>query len=215
MKGTVLSSRLIRTRRRGFTIFEAILDDGTGSIRLVFFNQPYLARVLSAGRSVWAFGAPELASRTRHGLILQNPQYETEDETGGDALSVGRVVPIYRKLPGLPPRTRRRLVAKLLDELADRLPERLPDGVRKALALPSLAASLREAHFPGSGGGPADPEPWDARTSPFLSRLVFEEFLEFQITLVRRRRERRDVPRRASRRTPRSGSVSAASSRSR
>ena len=80
VKGTVLSSKLIRTRRPGFTIFEAILDDGTGSLRLVFFNQPYLARVLTAGRSVWAFGSPELASRSRHGLVLQNPQYETEDE---------------------------------------------------------------------------------------------------------------------------------------
>jgi hypothetical protein len=29
----VLSSRLIRTRRRGFTIFEAILDDGSGTLR--------------------------------------------------------------------------------------------------------------------------------------------------------------------------------------
>jgi ATP-dependent DNA helicase RecG len=194
VKGSVLSSRLLRTRRPGFTIFEAILDDGTGSVRLVFFNQPYLARVLTAGRSVWAFGAPEQATRSRHGLVLRNPQYETEDDGGGDALSVGRVVPIYRKLPGLPPRTRRRLVAKLLDEMADRLPERLPARVRAALDLPPLSASLREAHFPGSGGGPPDPGPWEARTSPFLSRLVFEEFLELQIALLRRRRERRGVP---------------------
>ena len=194
VKGQILSSKLIRTRRPGFTIFEAILDDGTGSVRLVFFNQPYLSRVLTAGRSVWAYGGPELASRSRHGLVLLNPQYETEDAAGADALSVGRVVPIYRKLPGLPPRTRRRLVARLLDELADRLPERLPDGVRRTLALPGLSASLREAHFPGSGGGPADPEPWETRTSPFLTRLAFEEFLEFQIALLERRRERAALP---------------------
>jgi len=85
-------------------------------------------------------------------------------------------------------------VARLLDELADRLPERLPDGVRRTLALPGLSASLREAHFPGSGGGPADPEAWETRTSPFLTRLAFEEFLEFQIALLERRRERAALP---------------------
>jgi len=190
--GTVLSARLIRTRRPGFTIFEALLDDGTGSIRLVFFNQPYLSRVLTEGRRVWVFGSPEPATRGRRGLVLQNPQYEPDDGAG-DPLSVGRVVPIYRKLPGLPPRTRRRLAARLLDELGDRLPDRLAPDLARRLGLPPLAAALREAHFPGSVGGPAEPGPWTGRTSPHLARLVLEEFLELQVALARRRAERTAV----------------------
>jgi ATP-dependent DNA helicase RecG len=194
VKGKVLSKRLIRTRRPGFTIFEAILDDGTGTLRTVFFNQPYLAQQFLPGRMLWVYGAPTLAARYRRGLVMENPQYEIEDDDETDPLSLGRVVPIYRKLPGLPPRLRRRLVAKLLDDLADRVPDRLPADLRARLALPPLAASLREAHFPGSGGGPADPGPWERRTSPHLVRLVFEEFLEFQIGLTRRRREHARVP---------------------
>ncbi len=161
-------------------------------MRLVFFNQPYLTRVLSAGRRVWVFGSPQLSGRGRRGLVMENPQYEPDDG-GGDPLSVGRVVPIYRKLPGLPPRTRRRLVAGLLDDLAPRLPERLPAPLRERLALPPLAESLREAHFPGSAGGAADPALWTDRTSRHLSRLVFEEFLELQVGLARRRAERAAV----------------------
>ena len=46
----VASSRLIRTRRRGFTIFEARLADDSGSVRGVWYNQGYLARVLTEGR---------------------------------------------------------------------------------------------------------------------------------------------------------------------
>jgi ATP-dependent DNA helicase RecG len=191
--GTVLSSRLIRTRRPGFTIFEALLDDGTGSVRLVFFNQPYLARALPAGRRVWVFGSAELAPRGRRGLVMQNPQYETDDGVG-DPLAVGRVVPIYRKLPGLPPRTRRRLAARLLDELGDRLPDRFPPVLRARLGLPALPAALREAHFPGSAGGPAEPGPWVDRTSPYLTRLVLEEFLELQVTLLKRRADRAAIP---------------------
>ena len=193
IRGTVLSSKLVRTRRASFTIFEAILDDGTGTVQLVFFNQPYLSRWLVAGRVLFAYGAATLAHRFRRGLVMDNPQIELEGE-GSDPLSVGRVVPIYRKLPGLSPRLRRRVVAGLLDALGPRLPERLDERLRSRLQLPSLAASLKEAHFPGSSGASPDPGPWEERSSPFLHRLVFEEFLEFQIGLARRRRELATVP---------------------
>ena len=88
---------------------------------------------------------------------------------------------------------RRRIVFHLLRNFTDHLPERLPAraGEQK---LPPLGESLREAHFPGSGGGPADAEPWTERTSPHLHRLVYEEFLEFQVGLQRRRAERDRVP---------------------
>ena len=222
VKGTVLSSRLIRTRRRGFTIFEAILDDGSGTLRLVFFNQPYMQRWMAPKKVFWVYGVATLAARHRHGLVMENPQIEEflegqvkgkerekdflegEESAGAggatsassvaDPLSVGRVVPIYRKLPGLTPRMRRRTVDYLLRNFADRLPERLPSSRAREQKLPSLGESLREAHFPGSGGGPADAEPWTERTSPHLHRLVYEEFLEFQVGLQRRRAERDRVP---------------------
>jgi ATP-dependent DNA helicase RecG len=198
----VLSSRLIRTRRRGFTIFEAILDDGTGSLRVVFFNQPYLQRWMAPKKVFWVYGVPTLLSRFRRGLGMENPQIEEfsegkegEGEGDSDPLSVGRVVPIYRKLPGITPRMRRRTVNYLLRNFAGDLPDRLrASRGREEKALPSLPDSLREAHFPGSAGGPADAEPWTERTSPHLHRLVHEEFLEFQVGLQRRRAERDRVP---------------------
>ena len=204
VKGTVLSARLIRTRRRGFTIFEAILDDGSGPLRLVFFNQPYLQRWLLPKKVFWVYGIATQAARFRRGLVMENPQIEEflEGEEGGgagtgggaDPLSVGRVVPIYRKLPGLTPRARRTFVFHLLRNLADRLPERIENSRAREQKFPSLADSLREAHFPGSAGGPADAEAWTERRSPYLQRLVYEEFLEFQVGLQRRRRERAAEP---------------------
>ena len=209
VKGEVLSARLIRTRRRGFTIFEAILDDGTGPLRLVFFNQPYLQRWMLPKKVFWVYGIATQAARYRRGLVMENPWIEEflEREEGGggggdgggaggaaDPLSVGRVVPIYRKLPALTPRARRTLVFHLLRSFADRLPERLPLSPREGPKLPSLSDSLREAHFPGSAGGSPDAEPWTERTSPYLHRLVYEEFLEFQVGLQRRRRSRAADP---------------------
>ena len=51
LTGTVVEARLVRTRRRGFSIYEATLEDESGRVGLVFYNQPWLARWLTAGRS--------------------------------------------------------------------------------------------------------------------------------------------------------------------
>ncbi len=165
-------------------------------------------------KTFWVYGVPTAAARYRRGLVMENPQIEEflegqgkekeflEGEEGRgqggaapEALSVGRVVPIYRKLPGLTPRARRTLVFTLLRRFADHLPERIDRSrAREQDGFPSLADSLREAHFPGSAGGAADAEAWTERTSPYLHRLVYEEFLEFQVGLQRRRAERDRVP---------------------
>jgi ATP-dependent DNA helicase RecG len=190
--GQVISANLVRTRRPGFTIFEALIDDGTGTLRLVFFNQAFLGNWVRPGIEMFAYGEATLGGSRRRGLVMENPQIEA-DSKDADPLSVGRIVPIYRKLPGLAPRTRRRLVAHLLDSLAGSLPDRLPPWVVSKFELPPLAASLKEAHFPGSSGGSPDPRLWEERKAPHLIRLIMEEFLEFQISLARRRREREAI----------------------
>ncbi len=191
LSGSISVARLVRTRRRGFSIFEATLEDESGSVDLVFYSQPWLARWLTPGARVFVHGRA-VAKRK---LVLESPHVESEPEDPDDAaLSVGRVVPIYRSLPGLPPRLRRRLVARALEEAAPKLPERIPAEIAARLALPPLVDALREAHFPGSAGGPADPRPFRERTSRHLRRLAFEELLELQVALARRRRAREACP---------------------
>ncbi|MBI5446712.1 MAG: hypothetical protein HY900_36520, partial [Deltaproteobacteria bacterium] len=169
LAGTVIEARLVRTRRRGFSIYEASLEDESGQVDLVFYNQPWLARWLTAGLRVFVHGRAVMKRR----VVLEAPYVEPEPDDEADAaLSIGRVVPIYRSLPGLPPRMHRRLVARALEEAAPGLADRLPEDVVRALGLPPLVASLREAHFPGSAGGPPDPGPWTDRTSPHLTRLA-------------------------------------------
>lgn len=191
LSGTVVDARLVRTRRRGFSVFEATLEDGSGTVGLVFYNQPWLARWLTQGLRIFVHGRAVMKRR----VVLEAPYVEQEPHDEEDAaLSVGRVVPVYRSLPGLPPRVRRRLVARALDEAAPEVPERFPADVVRLLGLPPVVESLREAHFPGSAGGPPDPGRWIDRTSPHLTRLALEELLEFQVALARRRRERARRP---------------------
>src|SRR5436190_4300814 len=50
--GRILSSGLRSTRRPGFKIFEALVRDDSGSLRLTFLNQPFLRDVFARGQRV-------------------------------------------------------------------------------------------------------------------------------------------------------------------
>src|ERR671917_2488980 len=85
------------TRRPRFKIFEMLVRDGTGSLRAIWFNQPFLNDVFRPHQRVVLFGKLEL---TPHGLQMQSPQYEIikeeEPDEGGtgseETLHTGRIV---------------------------------------------------------------------------------------------------------------------------
>src|SRR4051812_27679429 len=98
----VLSSGIRPTRRPRFKIFEMLVRDETGSLRAVWFNQPFLKDVFHAHQRVILFGKLELTS---HGLQMQGPQYEVlsddpadeavSDSPAAETVHTGRVVPVY------------------------------------------------------------------------------------------------------------------------
>ena len=78
--GEVLSCGIRPTRRPRFKIFEMLVRDSTGSLRAVWFNQPFLKDVFRPHQRVILFGKLELTS---HGLQMQSPQYEIRRSDAG------------------------------------------------------------------------------------------------------------------------------------
>ena len=182
----VVSSRLVRTRRRGLTIFNAILADESGSIKAVWYNQPYLARVFTADARVVVF-AKAAVDRSGRELVLENPDYErleADDETG---IHTGRIVPVYRKLGGLPSRALRSVMHGVLESLVDGdLPDPMPPEIRLRHGLLPRLAALRDTHFP-----PGDASMHDLASLRTRAQrtLAFEEIFLVQLGLARRRRD--------------------------
>src|SRR5205814_3559574 len=58
--GRVLACGLRSTRRPGFKIFEAAIDDGTGSLRAAWLNQPFLKDILARGQHIVLYGLVEM-----------------------------------------------------------------------------------------------------------------------------------------------------------
>ena len=182
----VVSSRLIRTRRRGLTIFTAILADDSGSIKAVWYNQPYLARVLTTDARVVVF-AKAAVDRSGRELVLENPDYErleADDETG---IHTGRIVPVYRKLGGLASRALRSVMHGVLEALREEdLPDPVPAEIRLRHRLSPRLTALRDTHFPPDDTSMAD---LALLRSKAQRTLAFEEIFLVQLGLARRRRD--------------------------
>ena len=123
---------------------EIVLEDGTGKIHAVWFNQSYIAKQLETGMEIILSGK---VSRYKQ-LQFTNPTYDVIDpNTAAESLHTGRLVPIYRRTDLLPLRTLRRIIravlpaAKLLDDF-------IPAKLAKTYQVLPAAEAVRILHFP-------------------------------------------------------------------
>ena len=181
----VESAKLIRTRRRGFSIFEAVVRDASGVVPAVWFNRPYLEQMLEPGRRVVLFAR---LIRDRYDRpVLDNPEYEVLDEDEAEGVHTGRVVPVYRRLGEIGSRTLRRILFQALSSIEPgSLAPSLPADVARRHGLTDdRLDALKRVHFPPAD---VDPEELAARRSPAHRALVFEEAFLLQLALAMRRR---------------------------
>jgi ATP-dependent DNA helicase RecG len=181
--GRVLACGLRSTRRPGFKIFEAAIDDGTGSLRVVWLNQPFLKDIFMRGQHVVLYGAIEM--RGAVSMQLTNPQYEILDDEDGETIHTGRIVPVYERTGAVTPKMQRRLVYDALQKLPAELPDHLPEEIRVRLGMPSRFAALHATHFPPDD---ASVEALNRFATAAQQRLIFEEAFIFQMGVAARRR---------------------------
>ena len=182
MCGTVVSCGLRLTRRPGFKIFNAVVRDGSGTLRVSWLNQPYMTDVIHRGAVVVLFG--EVTRREPGGLQLTNPQYELVDEEDADTIHTGRIVPVYEKAGSVTGRIQRRIVHDALRQLPAELPDLMPPWIINLMRLADWRTALVESHFPAPG---TDVAALNAFRTPAQLRLIFDEFLHFQLGLLLRR----------------------------
>ena len=172
VRGRIASARLRRIRR-GQTIFEVRLEDGSGHLQAVWFNQPYLAQQLSAGEEVILYGQVE--SRPR--LQMVHPELERVEPGEEESIHMGRIVPVYPLTSGISQRLIRQIIWTVLEGYGEETEEILPEPLRRSRQWPGVSQAIRDLHFPGS---------W-----PVLElaqqRLAFEELFLFELVLAQRR----------------------------
>lgn len=196
-RGEICSISGFSTRKRGMSVVEILVRDGTGSVRLKFFNQPYLSHVYRVGLKLVIYGQVKRDSYAHGALCLMNPECEILEDEKGPSIHSGRIVPIYRKVADLRGRTLRQVMYSIVCGLPADIADPLPDYLRKQLQLLPRQKALVQIHFPDLGAKPAgerakEVDALNQGLSPAHKRMIFEELFQLQvgIRMVRENRVR-------------------------
>ena len=142
-QGTVGELKEMRTYRKRISVIEGVLSDKTGSIKVVWFNQPYLKDTLPPGQKVFLAGK---VVRNTNGIHLQSPSYEKMTK---NPIHMARLVPVYQETRGVSSKWLRFVIHMVLSSL-ENIPDTLPSSLLKERGLPSFNNALQTIHFPNS-----------------------------------------------------------------
>lgn len=170
--GTVEDVRL-RPIRGGRKLVEAIVGDGTGSLRVTWFNQPWIAERLRPERAVVLSGkVDQYLGR----LTMNNPEWEPVER---QQLHTNRIVPVYPLTAGVTEKWLRRVINSVVTRLAALVVDPIPVGIRTSAQLVPLNTALTQIHFPDS---------WEDLKRA-QDRLAFDEMFLLQLAVLKQKLE--------------------------
>lgn len=153
-------------------IVEAVVSDGSGALRINWFNQVWIAKRLRSGAHVVISGKiDQYLGR----LVMNNPEIEPLEQ---QQLSTNRIVPVYSLTAQITQRWLRRLMNQVVTYWAARVQDPLPEGIRRSAGLVNLSTALQQIHFPDS---------WDTLKAA-RHRLAFDEIFLLQLGVLRQKR---------------------------
>jgi len=153
---------------------EAIVGDETGNVRVVWFNQPYLAKKLPTNTRIVLSGRVSLF-KGRH--VFESPEWELVEDK--DLIHTGRLVPVYSLTQGLRPRQVRKLLKEVLDQWAWQVEDFLPSELRKRCELLELPQAISQAHYPED----------EVAKDKARVRLAFDELFLLQLGVMSKKHD--------------------------
>ena len=178
--------RVIRADSRFYgrrRVFEAIVDDGSGILKAKWFK----------GREAFLRGAFKPEARViLTGEItgfpfdreMIHPDFEILNDQDDQLLHFKRIVPVYSETEGLPQKTLRRILWKVVRDFAHLVQSPIPgrsagNGVSWRSGRP-----VRQVHFPGND---QQMDLYQEMRSDAHRRLIYDEFFFFQLGMALRK----------------------------
>ena len=174
--GTISGLKTSRAFRKKIPMAEGVVTDNTGKIKIIWFHQAYLAKMIAEGSYVRIEGK---VSERNGVLYLSNPKIENAP----DLFSEGKthtLYPIYPETRGVSSnwiyhKIQNLFNSKILDELEDPIPK----SILETYKLPNLKTSLIYIHTPKK----------DGHAQAARKRFAFEEIFFIQLERQKMRHE--------------------------
>ena len=168
---TVMNTATRPIKGGRFQLTETIVSDGTGSLRLTWFNQPWIEPKLKPGTQISASGKLDMYLGR---LIMNNPEWEPLDQ---EHLHTNRIVPVYPLTAGVSSKMLRRIMNTTVSFWSSRLQEFIPDIILRSAGLVSIQEAIQNVHFPDT------PE----SLIRAKQRLGFDEIFLLQLGVIRQK----------------------------
>lgn len=157
-------------RVNGRIMVQCYIEDMTGRIKVIFFNQPYMKGVLQQAETLILKG--KLLTKNKR-KMFSNPRMIKEEEF--ETLTQIKLKPIYPLSKQLKLKALSGYVDQCLELMKGQIKDYLPDYVREEYNLASLSYAYEKIHYPIT----------EEDLEIARRRLVFDEFFLFQMAMVR------------------------------
>jgi ATP-dependent DNA helicase RecG len=178
VQGKITDIRCFRAFHRKMMLTQATVEDETGKIKALWFNQPYLISTLKKGTFVCLAGRVKGKKSSKY---FSNPAYEripdNYKEVNFDLSHTGGLIPIYPETEGLSSKWLRFIVKPILTNLRNEIPDSLPQKITKKYDFLPLKKALWQIHFPESIKASEEAK----------KRFSFEELFNLAIFVLRER----------------------------
>jgi ATP-dependent DNA helicase RecG len=172
--GSIKSLHTIKTRT-GKKLTKGVFQDETGSIEVVWFNQPHLQHYLPRNKEIVLSGKLKM---TAGRLAFQSPSHEILNKYQ-EQVHTGRIVPVYPETEGLSSKWLREKINPLIDDWVKLYEEYMPEEILKAENLMDLRTAIKNIHFPEN----------DEKLKKARERLSFDELFLLQLKVLSKKRE--------------------------
>jgi ATP-dependent DNA helicase RecG len=170
--GTVQSVATRNIRGGKTQIVEAVIYDGTGALRLTWFNQAWIGKRLRPKEHIVVSG------KIDHYLgrnLISNAEWEPLEQ---QQLSTNRIVPVYPLTANITQRWLRKMINGVVEYWAPRVPDMLPAELRLSAGVMPISQALLQVHFPDT---------FDSLTGARY-RLAFDEIFLLQLGVLQQKR---------------------------
>ena len=176
-QGEILEMKNIRTPKKRMVLTQAEIYDGTGKLKVIWFNQPYLINTFNKGDYVCLAGK---ISKKGSAQYLSSPAYEKIPNSkfqipNSNLTHTGRLIPVYPETDGLSSRWLRFIVKPVLLNLKGEIQDPLPEIIKQKFAFPPLKEAVWQIHFPDNL----------ERAQRAKKRFAFEELFNLSIFVLR------------------------------
>lgn len=175
--GTIQSVHNRPIRGGKMNIIEVVIADGTGAMKVTFFNQPWLMNRLKVGDAISVSGKiDQYLGR----IVMNSPDWEMVEM---ENLHTNRIVPIYSLTEKITQKWLRNQMKQVVTYWAPAVVDALPDTIKREAQLVSLGEALTQVHFPDS----------QDRLKKARERLAFDEIFYLQMGVLRQKRDWQSV----------------------